>query len=136
MRESLPYSMPLRDNRAIVSNIAGTTRSIEEVIQFEGFRLRLIDTAGLRESDDIIEQVGVAKAKEELAKAQLMLYVFDAGQESPHSVRKHVESLHHDSAVILIGNKKDECRDTQVWQDAFPEITLVSLPKTPKRASP
>ena len=118
----------LRDNRAIVSNIAGTTRdTIEEVIQFEGFRLRLIDTAGLRESDDVIEQVGVAKAKEELAKAQLMLYVFDAGQESPHSVRKHVESLNHDSAVILIGNKMDECRDTQVWQDTFPEITLVSL---------
>ena len=41
-------------------------------------------------------------------------------------MRKHVESLHHDSAVILIGNKKDECRDTQVWQDAF-RITLVSL---------
>ena len=118
----------LRDNRAIVSNIAGTTRdTIEEVIQFEGFRLRLIDTAGLRESDDVIEQVGVAKAKEELAKAQLMLYVFDAGQESPHSVRKHVESLHHDSAVILIGNKMDECDDKQIWQDAFPEITLVSL---------
>jgi tRNA modification GTPase len=118
----------LRDNRAIVSNIAGTTRdTIEEVIQFEGFRLRLIDTAGLRESDDVIEQVGVAKAKEELAKAQLMLYVFDAGQESPHSVRKHVESLHHESAVILIGNKMDECGDKQVWQDAFPEITLVSL---------
>lgn len=118
----------LRDNRAIVSNIAGTTRdTIEEVIQFEGFRLRLIDTAGLRESDDVIEQVGVAKAKEELAKAQLMLYVFDAGQESPHSVRKHVESLHHDSAVILIGNKMDECGDKEVWQDAFPEITLVSL---------
>ncbi|MEC7267985.1 MAG: tRNA uridine-5-carboxymethylaminomethyl(34) synthesis GTPase MnmE, partial [Bacteroidota bacterium] len=118
----------LRDNRAIVSNIAGTTRdTIEEVIQFEGFRLRLIDTAGLRESDDVIEQVGVAKAKEELAKAQLMLYVFDAGQESPHSVRKHVESLHHDSAVILIGNKMDECGDKQIWQDAFPEITLVSL---------
>ena len=118
----------LRDNRAIVSNIAGTTRdTIEEVIQFKGFRLRLIDTAGLRESDDVIEQVGVAKAKEELAKAQLMLYVFDAGQESPHSVRKHVESLHHDSAVILIGNKMDECGDKQIWQDAFPEITLVSL---------
>lgn len=118
----------LRDNRAIVSNIAGTTRdTIEEVIQFEGFRLRLIDTAGLRESDDVIEQVGVAKAKEELAKAQLMLYVFDAGQESPHSVRKHLESLHHDSAVILIGNKMDECGDKQIWQDAFPEITLVSL---------
>ncbi|MGC6468577.1 MAG: tRNA uridine-5-carboxymethylaminomethyl(34) synthesis GTPase MnmE [Chitinophagales bacterium] len=118
----------LRDYRAIVSNIAGTTRdTIEEVIQFEGFRLRLIDTAGLRESDDVIEQVGVAKAKEELAKAQLMLYVFDAGQESPHSVRKHVESLHHDSAVILIGNKMDECGNKEVWQDAFPEITLVSL---------
>lgn len=118
----------LRDNRAIVSNIAGTTRdTIEEVIQFEGFRLRLIDTAGLRESDDVIEQVGVAKAKEELAKAQLMLYVFDAAQESPHSMRKHVESLHHDSAVILIGNKIDECGDTQVWKDAFPKITLVSL---------
>ena len=118
----------LRDNRAIVSNIAGTTRdTIEEVIQFEGFRLRLIDTAGLRESDDVIEQVGVAKAKEELAKAQLMLYVFDAGQESPHSVRKHVQSLNHDSAVILIGNKMDECDDTEVWQEAFPESTLVSL---------
>ena len=118
----------LRDNRAIVSNIAGTTRdTIEEVIQFKGFRLRLIDTAGLRESDDVIEQVGVAKAKEELAKAQLMLYVFDAGQESPHSVRKHVQSLNHDSAVILIGNKMDECDDTEVWQEAFPESTLVSL---------
>ena len=51
-----------------------TTRdTIEELIQFEGFRLRLIDTAGLRESDDVIDEVGVAKAKEELAEAQLML---------------------------------------------------------------
>ena len=94
--------MPLRDNRAIVSNIAGTTRdTIEEVIQFEGFRLRLIDTAGLRKAMMLLSKLAWQKPRK-IGQGTTYALCLDAGQESPHSVRKHVESLHHESAVILI----------------------------------
>jgi tRNA modification GTPase len=66
-------------DRAIVSDIAGTTRdTIEEVINLRGIPMRLIDTAGVRESDDFIEREGVARAQTQIARAELVLEVCDA----------------------------------------------------------
>ena len=68
----------LNENRAIVSEIAGTTRdTIEEVINIDGILFRLIDTAGLRESADVIETIGVEKSLEKLKQADIVLYLFD-----------------------------------------------------------
>lgn len=69
----------LKEERAIVSDIAGTTRdTIEEVIHIKGNAFRLIDTAGLRETTDVIEQIGVEKAREKSDKADILIYLIDA----------------------------------------------------------
>lgn len=66
-------------DRAIVSNIAGTTRdTVEESIQMAGLALRLIDTAGMRESSDVIEQAGITRTNRALETADLVLEVADA----------------------------------------------------------
>lgn len=72
----------LREDRAIVTEIAGTTRDvIEEVINIKGYPLVLIDTAGIRETDDIVEKIGVNKSLEYIEKADLVLLVFDSSSE-------------------------------------------------------
>ncbi|HHS96261.1 MAG TPA: tRNA uridine-5-carboxymethylaminomethyl(34) synthesis GTPase MnmE, partial [Phaeodactylibacter sp.] len=68
----------LNEERAIVSHVAGTTRdTIEELLNIKGIRFRLIDTAGIREAQDQIESIGVAKTMEKIAQAALLVYVFD-----------------------------------------------------------
>ncbi len=68
----------LKEERAIVSNIAGTTRdTIEEVMNIEGIPFRFIDTAGLRETEDVVEAIGVSKAKEKIAQAQVILHLYE-----------------------------------------------------------
>lgn len=74
----------LQEDRAIVSAIAGTTRdTIEEVFTIDGFPFRLIDTAGLRDTEDVIEKIGIEKAKEKMEQARIILYLIDA-QEPIH----------------------------------------------------
>ena len=69
----------LKEERAIVSEIAGTTRdTIEEILHIKGNAFRLIDTAGLRETEDTIEAIGVVKAKEKVAHADILVYLIDA----------------------------------------------------------
>lgn len=76
--------------RAIVSEIAGTTRdTIEEVINLRGIPLRLVDTAGVRESDDLIEREGIARARSQIAGAELVLEVCDASAPRPE------DGVHH-----------------------------------------
>ncbi len=67
--------------RAIVTDIEGTTRDIlEEQIQIQGLNLNMIDTAGIRETEDMIEKIGVDKAKEYAKNADLVIYVVDASR--------------------------------------------------------
>lgn len=71
----------LKEERAIVSNIAGTTRdTIEEILHIKGHAFRLIDTAGLRDTTDEIEAIGVQKAKEKVEQAEVLVYLADATQ--------------------------------------------------------
>ena len=79
----------LQEDRAIVSAIAGTTRdTIEEVFTIDGFPFRLIDTAGLRDTEDVIEKIGIEKAKEKMELARIILYLIDA-QEPIHETVFH-----------------------------------------------
>lgn len=99
----------LNENRAIVSEIAGTTRdTIEEVINIEGILFRLIDTAGIRESTDIVESIGVEKSREKMKEADVVVYLFDASEESPSDVEAALEQVKEvNRNIILVGNKSD-----------------------------
>lgn len=99
----------LNENRAIVSDIPGTTRdTIEEMINIKGIQFRLVDTAGLRQTIDSIEQQGVQKTIEEINKGVLLLYVYDVTTMTPAEVMHEVEGFVRDGLhVILVGNKTD-----------------------------
>jgi tRNA modification GTPase len=99
----------LNENRAIVSEIAGTTRdTIEEIINIEGILFRLIDTAGIRASDNEIESIGVEKSLEKKRIADIVIYMFDCAHETKeHLVAEQRQLLSTDKSFILIGNKLD-----------------------------
>ena len=99
----------LKEERAIVSEIAGTTRdTIEDEINLGGVTFRFIDTAGLRDTADTIEAIGVKRAKEQMEKASLILYMFDVSTEPLVEIQKTVTSLKKQPIPFLaIGNKLD-----------------------------
>lgn len=99
----------LNENRAIVSDIAGTTRdTIEEVININGILFRLIDTAGIRESKDVIEIIGVEKSLEKMKAADLVLYLFDVNEESRTDVESALLQVQASNKnFIAVGNKTD-----------------------------
>jgi len=100
----------LKEDRAIVSEIAGTTRdTIEEVMHVNGVAFRLIDTAGIREATDTIEAIGVQKTYDEIKKSSLLVYVYDATTITQVEVNADLEKLkHEDLQIIVIANKRDE----------------------------
>ena len=93
--------------RAIVTDIEGTTRdALEEQIQLKGLTLNMIDTAGIRKTDDIIEKIGVDKAKEYVKNADLIIYVVDASRPLDSNDRDIMELLDGRKVIILL-NKSD-----------------------------
>jgi len=99
----------LDEERAIVSDIAGTTRdTIEESINLDGITFRFIDTAGLRETIDTIEAIGVTKAKEKVRQAKVLLYLYDDKDSVANEVIEQVKELYYPGLiVILVRNKID-----------------------------
>lgn len=92
----------LKQDRALVSEIAGTTRdTIEEAISHKGVEIRLVDTAGLRESDDVIESMGISRTEKTIADADVLLHVVDVTQEPPEPFKGN------ETPVIKIINKVD-----------------------------
>ena len=113
----------LDEERAIVTNIAGTTRDIlEETVQIGNLTLNLIDTAGIHDTEDIVESLGVEKAMEYLSQADFIIYVVDMSDVLDESDEKIIELLQHKNGVILL-NKSDlkgrlteqEIRDKLDW---------------------
>lgn len=100
----------LKEDKAIVSEIAGTTRDfIEDEINIEGVVFRFIDTAGLRETTDIIESMGVQRTHSKMKEAALILYLFDLANESIADILKEVNKLENlGKPFIPIGNKIDK----------------------------
>lgn len=105
----------LKEERAIVSNIAGTTRdTIEEVLHIKGHAFRLIDTAGLRETADEIEAIGVKKAKEKVENANILVYLADAATEDFSEDIEMIQSLQRDDLKLIIcATKIDEVVPTK-----------------------
>lgn len=97
----------LREERAIVTHIAGTTRDIiEEVINIKGIPLVLVDTAGIRTTEDIVENIGVEKSIEQIEKADLILFVIDGSTELNFEDFKIYEHLKNKKTIGII-NKTD-----------------------------
>lgn len=97
----------LREDKAIVTDIAGTTRDvIEEYVNIKGVPLKLIDTAGIRETDDIVEQIGVERSKKALAEADLVLLVLNAAEPLTAQDRELLAISQTSNRIILL-NKTD-----------------------------
>lgn len=93
--------------RAIVTDIAGTTRDIlEEHIQLHGISLNVIDTAGIRDTEDVVEKIGVSKSKEYLEKADLVIYVADSSTKLDENDEEIIASIQDKKSIVLL-NKSD-----------------------------
>ena len=97
----------LKEKRAIVTDIPGTTRDvIEEFINLDGIPVKVIDTAGIRETDDIVEQIGVEKSREKMNVADLVIFVLDSSRELDDEDREILERLKDKKYIVLL-NKVD-----------------------------
>ena len=97
----------LRENRAIVTDIPGTTRDIiEEYVNIDGIPLKIIDTAGIRDTENIVEQIGVDRAKDMVNKADLIIAVFDASEGLTEDDFHIIDIIKDKDAIILL-NKSD-----------------------------
>ena len=99
----------LEDDKAIISDIPGTTRDVlEDTITIGGNLLRFIDTAGIRETNDKIEKIGIKKALQQVEKAALILYVIDLENSSSKSIQSELDSnFLKNKNIIIVGNKND-----------------------------
>jgi tRNA modification GTPase len=109
----------LGEERAIVSDIAGTTRDvIEEVLNIDGIQFRLIDTAGIRETTETIEALGIERSQQKIEQAKIVLCLADSGdltnlQETQEWVQS-LFTLHPDKHILLIQNKADLANATNL----------------------
>ncbi|TFU96422.1 tRNA uridine-5-carboxymethylaminomethyl(34) synthesis GTPase MnmE [Granulicatella sp. WM01] len=97
----------LREDKAIVTDIAGTTRdTIEEYVNVRGVPLKLVDTAGIRETDDIVEKIGVERSKKALSEADFVILILNSSEKLTHEDKALIEQTNAYKRVILL-NKID-----------------------------
>ncbi|WQL65689.1 tRNA uridine-5-carboxymethylaminomethyl(34) synthesis GTPase MnmE [Staphylococcus pseudintermedius] len=97
----------IQDNKAIVTEVAGTTRDVlEEYVNVRGVPLRLVDTAGIRETEDIVERIGVERSRKALSEADLILFVLNYNEPLTEDDRKLYEVIKNEDAIVII-NKTD-----------------------------
>ena len=103
----------LKDDRAIVSDIHGTTRdTIEDTIDIKGITFRFIDTAGIRQTSDEIEQIGINRTYAAIKKARIVLWLIDA--EPSEKDIQEIQEQCHDKSLIIIQNKIDKSESLQL----------------------
>ena len=104
----------LNEERAIVSHIPGTTRdTIEELLNINGISFRLIDTAGIREATDAIEQLGVERTMEKISQSALLVYVYDAAELSEAELQSDLQNLQKPGINILVVANKIDLLNTE-----------------------
>ena len=116
------------ENRAIVTEVPGTTRDcIEEYVELEKCTLRLLDTAGIRETDDKVEQIGVDRAKESMEQADLVLFVADCSRQ-PCADDHEICGAIIDKPVILVLNKQDVTQGSEeAYRALLPTAPFVAV---------
>ncbi|MCH7785572.1 MAG: tRNA uridine-5-carboxymethylaminomethyl(34) synthesis GTPase MnmE [Bacteroidetes bacterium] len=118
----------LNEERAIVSEIPGTTRDIiEDDISIGGLRFRFIDTAGLRETTNEIEKIGVKRALEKLEQSSIYIYLFDINEMSAKEVKEDLQKLSTTSKQIIVANKTDLVSDETVVKFNKSDIELLFI---------
>lgn len=102
----------LNEEKAIVSDVAGTTRDfIEDQIYIDGITFRFIDTAGIRETEDKVESIGVQRTFEKMQEASLIIYLIDLMQDTVESVNEQLIELEKTEVpYLIVGNKEDEAQ--------------------------
>ena len=113
----------LNEEKAIVSDIAGTTRdAIEDELNIGGIGFRFIDTAGIRETDDVVESIGIKKTFEKTSQAQVIIYLFDTSQvdvqhlEGTIAEIKQIQNKFPDKPLVVVANKVDQLSEADKKQ--------------------
>ncbi|WP_271764672.1 tRNA uridine-5-carboxymethylaminomethyl(34) synthesis GTPase MnmE [Aquimarina algiphila] len=111
----------LNEERAIVSDIAGTTRdTIEDEINIGGIGFRFIDTAGIRDTKDVVESIGIKKTFEKIEQAQVVIYLVDSSQLNPESLQQlkteigKIKNKYPQKPLIIVANKVDKLENNQI----------------------
>ena len=130
----------LGENRAIVTDVEGTTRdTLEEYAEIDGIMLKLIDTAGIRDTDDTVEKIGVEKARSSIADADLVLFVVD-GSEKINDNDREIMRLLGEKKVVLLINKSDKEKSLddeeiiRIFQEEMPlnDKEIIAVPISAK----
>ncbi len=119
----------LNEEKAIVSEIPGTTRDfIEDEISLEGIRFRFIDTAGLRETTDTLEAMGIERSRQKIEGAALILYLFDINQTTPAELAADIAAVNPQQKPLLaVANKIDLARpETRAAFATFPALAYIA----------
>lgn len=133
--KSTLLNLLLREEKAIVSDIHGTTRDvIEDTINIEGLLFRLIDTAGIRDTDDVVESLGIERTFKKLEQANIVLWVIDAETEDERTIAlsKKILPLTEGKKLILVFNKVDiipavrKEHKEQLLKDLIPDRFFIS----------
>lgn len=130
----------LNEERAIVSDIAGTTRdTVEDEINIEGVSFRFIDTAGIRTTDNQIERIGIQKTFEKIKQAQLVIYLVNAKtlSKEPATIKERLSEINKlkdqfpDTELIVIANKSDKVNKTEMadLKSKIPNLVPLSAKK-------
>ncbi len=120
----------LNEDRAMVSPIPGTTRdTIEDTMTIEGIRFRFIDTAGLRETVDVLESMGIARSRQRLEEADIVLYLYDVSQTEKSELEREISALglRKDQHLILLANKSDLLSEGKEGNQEQLSVSLSSL---------
>ena len=126
----------LNEDKAIVSDIPGTTRdSIEDSLIINGINFRFIDTAGLRETNDVIESKGIEKTKEKIKKAKILLYLFDINDTNINEIKNSLDSFRRDDlSIILVRNKIDLKINNKNFLNDLKKLELIEISATEKKS--
>ncbi len=124
----------LNEEKAIISDIPGTTRDIiEDTIQIEGLLFRFIDTAGIRATTDTIESIGINKAKEQLSKAKIVIYIDEINENIEEIIENYKQmAINNSQKSIILLNKSDAFH--QCHQYDIEEAVSTKLNRTPTLA--
>ncbi|WP_375324257.1 tRNA uridine-5-carboxymethylaminomethyl(34) synthesis GTPase MnmE [Flagellimonas sp. GZD32] len=118
----------LNEERAIVSEIAGTTRdTVEDHISIKGINFRFIDTAGIRETEDVVEKIGIERTFDKIEKARLIIYLFD-GMDFDTSELAQIQSRYPNKQLLPICNKMDLLNEVQIEKikQEIPNVLFLS----------
>ena len=106
----------LKENKAIVTDIKGTTRDIVEgILMIDGVKLDILDTAGIRETDDVVEAIGVKRSVDAIEEADLVLFVIDSEDGFNHEDKEVLDKI-KDKEILVVYNKNDKKENYKVGE--------------------